>query len=43
MRAEFTQRHLHANSVATVYQLWPMFWEAAKMRTSREVLRASTP
>lgn len=32
-----------AKRVATVFQPCPMFCEAAKIRTSREVLRASTP
>lgn len=38
-----TEEALQANRVATVFQPWPMFWDAAKMRTSRDVFRASTP
>lgn len=37
------EKVLQAKRVATVFQPCPMFWDAAKMRTSRVVFRASTP
>jgi hypothetical protein len=42
-RSKKLKRALQANKTATVFQPWPMFWEAAKMSTSRVVFRASTP